>query len=313
MAERFTIIPLTLDNLLSFEDYIPREYQRMMLRDSVTGWGVLEGDLASGVGIIELFKDTTGVYLPGEEAVIQLNLLWLYVDKEVRRQGIGRQLLAKCREAAEEGGASGICCRYPGEDFEEADDFFYSCGYTVTSDEREDIVDVLRESDDSAMSVHTAWLRIKGTPKTADSELLSLYPGMIRVMPRLSAVASLLEDAGYDDLRYDTTDPGRIAVAVKRGGGLCDIVISILPDNDETSEDYIILVQGIRPCDHNDPDVTRQHLEKWQRKHIMTAGVYQPAEDSVEFTAALPVDDGALSEIQFKAFFTAVCKEIDSF
>lgn len=310
MEERFTYIPLTIDNILSFEDYIPRQIQYMIMREEVSGWGVLEGDLASGAALVEMVRDTDDFRAKDEKEDV-LRILWIYVADEVRGEGIGRSLLAKCREVAEADTVTGLVCQYPAADFEAADQFFLSDGFTVTSDGRENIVDAFAKSEIAPeASMHTAWLRLRGNARTFDRTLLESDPNMGIIMPRLTAISEYLSELGYEELSVTANAQDGIALVVERDEGLCDLAVSILPDVNDV-ESYAILVQG-SAYGRYEPDVIAKYLEKWQHEHPMTLGTLMEANNVVVFSATLAVDAGAPDAEQFKAFFAAVCEEIDA-
>ena len=311
MTERFKYIPLTIDNILSFEDYMPRMIQQMILKNSVSGWGVVEDDVVSGVAMVELIKDRDPLYVVGQEE-IKLRILWLYVDEEVRRQGIGKELLTRCRAFAEENNAIGMYCRYPADDLGRVDDFLISFGFSIEADGREDIVEAFSDSTkESAAPLHTAWLRLKGKAETGDRQLLNSSPNMGRQMPRLSAIALYLEEMGYD--RFLTTDERSDTVLiVSREKGLSGVLISVLPDEQELLESYTIIARSNRPF-NDKPDVAASYLERWQKSRLMTVGEIKEETSSIEFTAMIPVESGAVDEERFRDFFTAFCEDIDSF
>ena len=312
MAEQFRYIPLTIDNILSFEDYLPRMIQQMILRDSVSGWGVVEDDVVSGAAMVELIGDTNPIRIPGQEED-QLRILWLFVDEEVRGQGIGKELLSRCIDYAKENNVMGVYSRYPSDGSGETDDFLIAGGFSITGDGREEVVDAFSESGfEPTVPLHTAWLRLKGQAQTADRQQFAGSKDMGMVMPRLSSIRVYLEEMGYVDQQISTDEWRNTVLVVARNGELSDMTISILPGVQGMEEGYVISVSGKRVY-HEKPEVVADYLQKWQISHPMTVGEIKEEESCVEFTAMIPVDSGVVDEEQFRDFFTAVCDEIDSF
>ncbi len=312
MTERFKYIPLTIDNILSFEDYMPRMIQQMILRDSVSGWGVVEDDLVSGVAMVELIKDKNLIRIPGQEED-KLRILWLFVDEEVRGQGIGKELLARCIAFAEENNVMGVYSRYPSDESGKTDDFLIACGFSVAGDGREEVVEAFSESEfEPKVPLHTAWLRLKGKAQTADRQLLEESKDMGLVMPRLTSIRLYLEEMGYGDQTLIQDEWKNTVLVVARDGDLSEMMISILPGVQGMEESYVINVRGKRPY-HEKPDIIASYLKTWQKSHPMTVGEINEGESCVEFSAMIPVDSGMVNEEQFHDFFTAVCGEIDSF
>ena len=312
MAERFRYIPLTIDNILSFEDYLPRMIQQMILRDSVSGWGVVEDDVVSGAAMVELIGDTNPIRIPGQEED-QLRILWLFVDEEVRGQGIGKELLTRCRAFAEENNAIGLYCRYPADDLGRTDDFLISFGFSVEADGREDIVEAFSGSTfEPAAPLHTAWFRLKGKAETIDRQLMKSSPDMGRQIPRITPIERYLEEMGYDDQLLTTDDRSDTVLTVSRDKELSDVVISVLPDEEDHKESYTIIVRSSRFF-NEEPDVTASYLERWQKSHLMTVGDINEETSSIDFTAMIPVESGAVDEERFRDFFAAFCEDIDSF
>lgn len=312
MTERFKLIPLTIDNILSFEDYMPRMVQQMILRDPVSGWGVIEDDVVSGVAMVELIKDTNPVRVVGQEE-IKVRILWLYVDEEVRGQGIGKELMNRCMAFAEENNAIGIYCRYPGDDPGRTDDFLIRSGFSVEVDGREDIVEAFSDSESGpAVPLHTAWLRLKGKAETRDRQIRNSSPDMGRQMPRLNTIALYLEEMGYDDCFIKTDDRRDMVLIVSGNSELPDVSVSVQPDEDDLNESYTIIVRSELPYREN-PEAAAGYLERWQKSHLMTVGEIKEETSSIEFTAMIPVESGAVDEERFRDFFTAFCADIDSF
>ncbi len=326
MGERFTYVPLTIDNILSFEDYIPRDVARMILSNAVFGWGVVEDDLVSGAAMVALERNMDamleGTGAEGSDsnesmdefgADYLLRILWLFVDEEVRGNGIGRELLGRCREAAAQKGAAGIYCSYPAVWSDTADAFFISCGFIDTSEGHiESIYDLTGDGAGSNDKVHTAWLRLKGKAQTFERNLFRHMPDAGSVIPRLNGIVQYLYDMGFENTAFVTDDDGRVSLIVSRSGDLCDIGISILSNSGEQTERYSIMVQGTLQYPYENA-VMEEYLKNWHRKHPMVMGSVSAEDESVIFAAVIPVEEGIVDEAQFKEFFIAVCEDIDSF
>lgn len=235
----FTCIPLTEKNILSFEDYIPTEIQYLILSEGTEGFGALEGDLASGA--LMLRRNAR----EGERDLFQL--LWLFVDEEVRSRGVGTLLLKQALSFAGEEEAGALYCRYPAEPFPEADSFFGSAGFRVYEDEEEE-------------GFHIAWMVLSEDEGAAERDILSGMPENTFILPRLNAIVQCLADQGYEEAAISEDGRLGLSVTVPRGDGKAEITISLLPsaaDPEEAlenrvhafdgREDYQILLRSPRP------------------------------------------------------------------
>ena len=268
MAE-FTCIPLTEKNILSFDDYIPPEMQYLILSEGTDGFGALEGDLASGA--LMLRRNA------GEEGRDLYQLLWLYVDDQVRQRGAGTLLLQQALGFAKEEEGGAVYCRYPANPFPEADAFFAAAGFRVFEDEETE-------------GFHIAWMELTEDEETTEYEVLSGMQGNTYLLPRLNAIVQSLADLGYEEAAITEDETLGLSVTVPRGEGKVAITIGLLPAAADPEE------EGTEEMTH-----AFDGREDYQ---IMLKSP-QP------FYAVLPQESG-FAEEAFQQFFREAVEEIDA-
>ncbi len=268
MAE-FTCIPLTEKNILSFDDYIPPEMQYLILSEGTDGFGALEGDLASGALMLRRNK--------GEEGRDLYQLLWVYVDDQMRENGIGTLLLKQALSYAGEEDAGAVYCRYPAEPFPEADAFFNAAGFRVFEDEETE-------------GFHVAWMQIEKEEENTEYDVLTGMQGNTYLLPRLNAIVQSLADLGYEEAAITEDETVGLSVMVPRGEGKATITISILPAAADPEE--------YRPEEMS-------HAFEGREDYQIMLKSPQP------FYAVLPQESG-FAEEAFQQFFREAVEEIDA-
>lgn len=268
MAE-FTCIPLTEKNILSFDDYIPPEMQYLILSEGTDGFGALEGDLASGALMLRRMKEEEGRDL--------YQLLWLYVDDQVRQRGAGTLLLKQAQSFAGEEDAGAVYCRYPAESFPEADAFFSAAGFRVFEDEETE-------------GFHVARMELAEGEETTDHDVLSGIQGESYLLPRLNAIVQSLADLGYEEAAIMEDETMGLSVTVPRGEGKAAITIGLLPAAADPGEEG--------------PEEMRHAFDGREDYQIMLKSP-QP------FYAVLPQESGFVEEA-FQQFFREAVAEIDA-
>lgn len=291
MTTEFTSIPLSEKNILSFEDYLPMEVQHMILSPAAAGFGALERDVASGAVMVRTVSGGDGGDL--------LQLLWLSVDEDVLRKKVGTMLLADAVKLGREREAAAVYCRYPFEEFDAADTFFSENGFLIHEDAED-------------QDFHIAWQQL--SEPEGSGEPFAGLEGASVMMPRLLGLLDYLEDMGYEEayIAYDDTD--RLAIRIPREDGKAGLMVAVLPEADNLyGEAYSILVKGSLSMDPGKQKGLSERLAKWQEEHVLVQAGIVTGEETVDFHAAVPVREGLLEEEEFRSFFDAVLREMDSF
>ena len=272
-SEKYTLIKLTKKNMGSFEEYIPKAVAVKILSENVFGWGVVEDDMASGLVLGETDRDNNS-----------LILLWLYVDEEIRRQGVGRMLFDKACSSMD--GSPEIHCRYLFPLHQDLEGFLEHLGFDIgIADEDRD------DQGEAEDSVHIA---VKGDYPFAGEQTAEWLRENVHdvghTMPRLLSLMSYLEKTGYEgSLMAAAGDEPGIYIGWKDDHPGVEIRIV----GDETDEErYTIMLRMETEIDEEDAEYVEGELHLWQKQFKITAGRFDREHGRLLFTAAMPVDSG---------------------
>jgi N-acetylglutamate synthase-like GNAT family acetyltransferase len=219
--KKFRIIELSSDNIGSFDLYIPRKMALMILKENVFGYGVCEGDLVSALILAEK--------IPSQSAI---RIIWLYVDEEVRGQGLSDALYEKVLEEYKEARIVYLQYFYPLHEMVE--EYFLHKGFeTFTkaspegTNESQEIHMALKRTDDLALPF-------------GEAQALYMAPDLGWQLPRLLAVGEYLSNMGLSGnvvISYHE-EP---FIAVPSEDGSAPVRISVALDEKETEQYTLVL------------------------------------------------------------------------
>lgn len=286
-------IELSKDNILSFDSYLPKEIVRRILEPEVYGWGVLAEDLTSGVILCER-----------NENMGALHILWLYVDEEVRGNGIGDGLYEKAIEGAGEDMAM-VWTEYYYPFHETAEGYFRKKGFEIVVKDEE-------ETDEN--EVHMASCMLKGGVEgNADERLLLGGDGLNAYrIPRLLALGSYfanLEKVDADLIMPEGMEP---LIIFNRGKNTPEVGITVTPDGVD-KESYVIMARIELEVEPEEFEKTTAALNDWAEEFVLVSGQLHPENEVVDFIATLPVDAGVPEQEIFVDFITEYLEETDRF
>lgn len=290
-SENVTYIELTKDNIRSFDDYIPPAVAVRILRENVSGWGAVEGDLVSGLVLCERDHKNNRLWI-----------LWLYVDEEIRGQGVGGTLYEKAAASMEEPDA--VLCRYLFPAHGMLDAFLEKKGFTVRTESEYE--------GESKTKVHLA-MKGRAVPEeqNPDAWAVANVPDMSRALPRLMALLSYLEHAGMKGeisalagvapiilARDDEDTPGFMVMVTDEGGD---------------TENYVVVLRTEIELEEEEAKEIAEELAVWERHFRIVSGQVDFDDDILIFTASMPVDDDGPNRAMFNDFVEEFLEESGRF
>ncbi len=284
------MIPLTEGNILSFEEYLPKAALSLLGEDGCYGFGLAEENLISGaVFVIE----------NREKSIAEI--VQLYVDEEVRRNGGGSMMLYEVLKTAIMHGMTALVVRYDYPEDADLQTFLLSKDFRVYNPQKGDRYALLSLAS-----------RDESEFKTEDDSLFMGNTEALSAAPMLNTLEGYLSERGFEgEFCYPEGDlPLVLSVETKDLPGRVFIGMKLL--SEERNETSLIFSYYLQ-IPEDAKKTIRERTDMWQEEHDGINLMLD--EENMELTFLLGVlpENGTPAEEEFFDHFAQFVGEVQTF
>ncbi len=284
------MIPLTEGNIRFFEEYLPKAALSNLKEEGCFGYGLADGDLVSGAVFVTENR---------EESIAEI--LQLYVDEEVRRNGGGSIMLREVLKTAIMHGMTALAVRYDYPGDADLQTFLLSKGFRVYDPQKGDRYALLS-------------LASRNEPefKTGDDSLLMGNMEALSAVPMLNTVEGYLSERGFEsEFCYPEGDlPPVLSVETEDLSGRVFIGMKLLSAESNVSS---LTFSYYLQIPEDAKKTIREKAGMWQEEHD---GInLMPDEENTELTFLMGVlpESGTPAEEEFFDHFAQFVGEVQTF
>ena len=287
----YDVTNLSSKTIGMFAEYVPAELLDDIDNENYFGWGYsLDGDVVA-----------CGVFRRSDDEV---EILWLYVDPELRQLGIARRLLDS---AVFETDVNAFVCHYLMPSHQLFSDFLRHEGFYVKQDHSLE--------DESVLGGERLFIGMRGEKfdleESPEDELLFVNPDMAYVIPRFKQLEYFFDDNGYD---ANSVYEGRSLPYLEIDREGTSYRFFIMPDNDsEDEETFFIAARSSIDVSDSDSGKVSDVLDVWSEDHPVMGAEYDEENRMIDFFAAFAPDGGMPEDAVIGSFVETVISDVEAF